>query len=72
MRISTSGKANRNFQNYNTFNPVKTTISPTLSIRYLGFNGTYEHRALPSLHGGALKITFTVPLNTQKRTNVKK
>ena len=30
-----------------------------------GFNGSFENRALPSLHGWSLKTTHTVPLSTQ-------
>jgi len=46
----------------NSFNPRKKH----LSINLQGFNGTVVNRALPSLHGGSLEITLTIPLNCCK------
>ena len=34
-----------------------------------GFKGTVVNRALPSLHGGSLEITLTVPLSLKPNDN---
>jgi len=36
-------------------------VTHTLSDK--AFKGTYINQALPSLHGGSIEITLTVPLN---------
>ena len=43
-----------------------TLISNLKLIWQFAFKGTVVNRVLPSLHGGSLEITFTVPLNLQK------
>ena len=49
----------------------KKTLSNLKKRHYLqhywsdkGFKSTFVNRVLPSLHGGSLEITLTVPLNT--------
>ena len=44
----------------NTFGISKMTLSSTF---WLDLKGIVVNRELASLHGGSLKITFTVPLN---------
>ena len=47
----------------NTFQVRKTTVYSYFFIRLrLRYKGTVVNRALPSLHGGSLEITLTVPL----------
>ena len=54
-------RSNEETAEINTIQVRKTTISSTFLIR-LSFKGNVINRTLPSLHGGSLEITLTVPL----------
>ena len=58
--ISTARKQQRNDQNIHLLNQEKRLHLPH-SLSDNGYLGTVVNQELPSLHGGALEITLTVP-----------